>query len=78
MPGLFETFLNLFRLGFEPFVLLLGLAGVGAAAALFLIIRNSGRRSLGWQLASPAQEVEQEQLQHRVLAGQTRHLTSHL
>ena len=26
-PGLFETFLNFFRLGFEPFVLLLGLAG---------------------------------------------------
>ena len=64
-----ETFLDFFRLGFEPFVLLLGLAGAGAGAALFLLIRNSGRRSLAWQLPSPVQEVEQDLLQHTVLTG---------
>ena len=43
--GIFDTFLSFFDIGFEPFVLLLGLAGIGAAAVLFSAITNAGKRS---------------------------------
>ena len=44
--GIFDTLLSFFDIGFEPFILLLGLAGIGAAAVLFSAITNAGKRSL--------------------------------
>ena len=74
--GLFDTFLNFFRIGFEPLILLLGLAGAVAAGALFLVIRNSGRRSLGWAGLThsqnwPGQELQElQEVQERVVTGE--------
>ena len=45
--GIFDTILSFFEIGFEPFILLLGLAGLAAGAALFIAITAAGRRSFG-------------------------------
>ena len=48
--GLFDTLLNLFSVGFEPLILLLGLASLATTAVLFVAITNAGKRSFGARL----------------------------
>ena len=57
--GIFDTFLSFFDIGFEPFILLLGLAGIGAAAVLFSAITNAGRRSIRRRILNGRNWLEQ-------------------
>ena len=70
--GLFDTFLNFFRIGFEPFILLLGLAGAVGVGTLFFLIQNRGKRSMSWSGAALIQTLadqELENLERRVVKG---------
>ena len=52
-------------IGFEPFILLLGLAGIGAAAVLFSAITNAGRRSIRRRILNGRNWLEQLSEQQR-------------
>ena len=57
--GIFDTFLSFFDIGFEPFILLLGLAGIGAAAVLLSAITNAGRRNIRRRILNGRNWLEQ-------------------
>ena len=76
--GLFDTLLNFFSVGFEPLILLLGLASLATTAVLFVAITNAGKRSFGARLVrrenmlkllGDQQEEELEDMDRKVKQG---------
>ena len=61
--GFFESFFNLFSVGFEPLILLLGLASLATTAVLFVAITNAGRRSFGARFIKRGNWLEDRQQQ---------------
>ena len=73
-----DIFLNLFSVGFEPLILLLGFASWANTAVLFVAITNAGKRSFearllrreNWsQLLGDQQYEDLEEMDRKVKQG---------